>query len=190
MLLGLHLWHSAWLSFLLYHGAILVVLARKNPHQHARRLVQGWDNRIGGGAIVFGLAGGVLLKVLAPRAGIDGAMIRPILGTLGLHGIGWPLFLAYHTVANPWFEEVFWRGRLADDSRRPVLNDFLFAGYHVLVLMLFLDWPWIVLAFGILSVAGWLWRQMRRENGGLLTPVISHLAADGSIMVVVYLLAR
>ncbi len=190
MILGLHLWHSPWLSFLLYHGAIVVILVMESPGRYARSLIRGWDKRIGWGAVAFGLAGGVLLKVLAPLAGIDGAGLRPVLGSLGLRGMGWPLFVVYHTLANPWFEEVFWRGRLGHDSRRPVLNDFLFAGYHMLVLMLFLDWPWLVPAFGILAVAGWLWRQLRRECGGLLTPVISHLAADGSIMIAVYWLAR
>ena len=69
-------------------------------------------------------------------------------------------------------------------------NDFLFAGYHLLVLVLFLEWIWILPALGVLLAAGWFWRQLRRRQGGLLLPVVSHMAADGGIMGVVYLLSR
>jgi len=188
MIVGLHLLGSAWVSFLIYHG--LVVLTIWRDAELRRDLVRGWCTKIGVAAIGFGIAGGAMMLLLAPYAGIDAALINPGLAKLGLAGAGWLLFVIYHTFVNPWFEEILWRGKLGCDSKRPVADDFLFAGYHVLVLMLFLDWIWIALAFVVLTIAGWFWRQLRRRFGGLLLPVLSHLAADGSIMIVVYMLSQ
>ena len=188
MIVGLHLLGSAWISFLIYHGLVLLVIRRDTGLM--RELVSGWNSRLGLAAVLFGLGGGLLIHTLAPLAGINAALINPALARLGLAGTGWLLFVAYHTLVNPWFEEILWRGKLGNPSPRPVIGDVLFAGYHVLVLVFFLEWPWIVLAFLTLVVAAWFWRQLRRLYGGLLLPVLSHLFADGSIMAVVYLLSR
>ncbi len=187
MLVGLYLLGSAWVSFLIYHGLVLLVIWRNRDLQ--RDLVRGWNLKVGLAAVVFGVAGGVLVYMLAPYAGLDGDRINPAIARLGLVGTGWLLFVVYHALVNPWFEEILWRGRLGRDSRRPVRGDFLFAGYHVLVLMLFLEGVWVFVAFAVLAVAGWFWRQLRRRYEGLLLPVLSHMAADGSIMAVVYLLS-
>lgn len=190
MVVGLHVFHSAWLAFAIYHGLILAVMLNKADRVHWQDLLRGWDWKLGGGAIVFGLGGGVLMYLLAPMAGIGKSMIEPALAKLGLNGVSWLIFVFYHSLVNPWFEEVLWRGKLGSPNLKPVLNDFLFAGYHALVLVLFLEWIWIALAFVVLTVAGWLWRQLKRERKGLLVPVISHLSADASIMFVVYILGR
>ncbi len=187
MLIGLHLLGSAWISFLIYHGLVLVAVWRDANLR--RDLLRGWHNRVGLGAIGFGVGGGVLIYTLAPYAGIKADLINPAIAKLGLTGTGWLLFVIYHTLVNPWFEEILWRGKLGHDGLKPVWGDVLFAGYHVLVLMLFLEWLWILLAFVVLIAAGWFWRQLRRRHEGLLLPVISHLAADGSIMAVVYMLS-
>jgi membrane protease YdiL (CAAX protease family) len=187
MLIGLHWLGSAWNSFLIYHGLVLVAVWRDADLR--RDLLRGWHNRVGLGAIGFGIGGGVLIYTLAPYAGINADLINPAIAKLGLTGTGWLLFVIYHTLVNPWFEEILWRGKLGHDGLRPVWGDVLFAGYHVLVLMLFLEWSWTLLAFAVLVAAGWFWRQLRRRHQGLLLPVISHLAADGSIMAVVYMLS-
>lgn len=187
MVVGLHLLGSAWISFLIYHGLVLVAVWRAPDLR--RDLLRGWHNVVGWGAAGFGIGGGVLIFVLAPYAGINADLINPAITKLGLSGTGWLLFVIYHTLVNPWFEEILWRGKLGSDSLKPVWGDVFFAGYHVLVLMLFLEWLWILLAFFILVGAGWLWRQLRRRHKGLLLPVVSHLAADGSIMLVVYMLS-
>lgn len=190
MILGLHLGRSAWLSFALYHGGILLVMLRPEARHHMGRLLSGWDWRQGTAAIVFGLGGGLLTYALAPIAGLDGPRLAAEMARLGLQGPAWILFALYHALLNPWFEEVFWRGRLGDDRRGLVANDLLFAGYHILVLTLFLDWGWVLLSFLVLTAAGWLWRQMRRARRGLLLPVLSHLAADAGIMAAVYRLIQ
>ncbi len=190
MILGLYAFHSAWVAFGFYHGLILIVMLSEKNRSYWPELIVGWDWRVGVGAIVFGLGGGVVLCFLAPLAGFDSLMIGPVLSRLGLQGGSWLLFVFYHSLINPWFEEVFWRGKLGSNKKGPVLNDLFFAGYHILVLILFLDWIWILLAAVILTIAGWLWRQIRQQRQGLLLPVISHMSADASIMAVVYWLNK
>lgn len=186
MIIGLYAFNSAWLAFILYHLSIIFFVRKEKLSP----LIKGWDWKIGIGAIVFGLLGGIILYLLAPSAGVDSFMLSPILDRLGLQGFWWLLFVIYHFTVNPWFEEIFWRQKLGKSSKRLVKNDFFFAGYHVLVLALFLQWMWILLAFVILLTAAWLWRQLARRYEGLILPVLSHMAADASIMIVVYLLAR
>ncbi len=189
MSLGLFALKSAWVSFAIYHGLVLITLLSTKDRGFWKSLIEGWNPRMGLGAIAFGLVGGMVLFFLAPLAGINQAVLEPGLAKLGLHGTPWLLFVFYHSLVNPWFEELLWRGKLGSDSRWPVLNDFLFSGYHMLVLVLFLDWVWMLLAFGILTLAGWFWRQLRQHFKGLLLPVLSHMAADSSIMAVAYLLS-
>jgi len=189
VVLGLHVFRSAWVAFLIYHGLVLLFLPCKNNKALWKELLQGWDCKIGPGAIFFGVGGGLVLHLLAPTAGINQDMIVPVLQRLGLKGTWWLLFLCYHSLINPWLEEILWRGKLGSLSKRPVLNDLLFAGYHLLVLVLFLDWIWLLIALMLLTLAGWLWRQMRRQQDGLLLPVVSHMAADASIMFVVYFIS-
>ncbi len=190
MILGLHMLQSAWVAFAIYHGLIFLSLAAVKNRPLWKELLQGWDMKLGLGAVVFGLGGGVVLYLLAPLAEINQAMIDPVLGRLGLQGIWWFVFVLYHSLVNPWFEEILWRGKLGDGKKWPVVNDLLFAGYHLLVLVLFLDWIWLVLSIVLLTLAGWLWRLMRSHQKGLLLPVISHMAADTSIMVVIYYISR
>jgi hypothetical protein len=190
MVVGLYVLKSAWISFAIYHGLILCVFLFAGNRAWWKKLIEGWSPGVGLGSMMFGITGGIILYFLAPWAGIDKAMLEAGLAKLGLQGAPLLLFTIYHALVNPWFEEILWRGKLGSDSRRLVLNDFLFSGYHLLVLVLFMDWWWMFPAFGILTVSGWFWRQIKRHQKGLVVPVLSHLAADASIMLVVLNLLR
>ncbi len=189
MVIGLFVFGNAWLSFAIYHGLILVVMLNRDNRRFWHELFAGWQWLPALGAIVFGLGGGVILYLLAPVAGVNAETLKPVLSGFALTGYLWPAFILYHTFVNPFVEEVFWRGRLGSDCKNLKMIDFLFAGYHILVLVWFLDILFILLAFVILTVASWLWRQMRRKYGGLILPVLSHMTADGSIMFAAYFLS-
>nr|MBA4405318.1 hypothetical protein [Nanoarchaeum sp.] len=189
MLIGLYLFKNAWLAFLIYHILIISVLAYNKKLKSWKLMFKGFNLKLTIYSIVFGLLGGVILYFLAPYADLK-SNITPILISLGLSGTLWLTFVIYHSLVNPWFEESYWRGYLGSSKKGLIATDFIFSGYHLLVLAIFLNWYWLILAFILLTLAAWFWRQLARKNKGLLIPILSHMAADASIMIVVYLLSN
>jgi membrane protease YdiL (CAAX protease family) len=108
------------------------------------------------------------------------------LRSIGLTSSSWPMFIAYFTLVNPFIEEYFWRGVLASETKNLHFIDVIYAGYHALILWGRVHPFSILFAVIILTSAGWLWRQIAREDNGLLAPVLGHMAADLSILSTVY----
>ena len=106
--------------------------------------------------------------------------------TLGLTKSTWPGFIAYFVFVNPFVEEYYWRGFLGSPTKSLFISDFLYAGFHALILIGKVQIGSIIFSLAVLSLAGWLWRQMARENGGLLAPLLGHMAADLTILLAVY----
>jgi uncharacterized protein len=105
---------------------------------------------------------------------------------LGLTSSTWPLFITYFVLVNPFLEEYFWRGYLGSPTRRLYASDFLYAGFHGLILLGKMQAGTVLYSLGVLVLAGWFWRQLARLNGGLLASVLGHMAADFTILVTVY----
>jgi hypothetical protein len=84
-------------------------------------------------------------------------------------------------------EEYYWRGFLGSAVKTLQVGDFIYAGYHALILWDKVHPISILFALVFLVTAGWLWRQMAREDDGLLAPVLGHAAADFTILVCVML---
>ena len=107
--------------------------------------------------------------------------------SLGLTRTTWPIFITYFVLVNPLVEEYFWRGYLGSPTKRLYPSDFLYSGFHGLILLG--NMP-VVAILGILIVlvlAGWFWRQLARADGGLLAPVLGHMTADLTILMAIYL---
>ena len=47
----------------------------------------------------------------------------------------------------------------------------------------------ILYSLTVLVLAGWFWRQIAREDQGLLAPVVGHMAVDFTILMTIYRLA-
>ncbi len=180
---GMHVFENGWVAILGYHLSICIVLTAGGGWSKAREIFRGWNARIGTAVAVVCSICGVLIVVLWPLARLDNVDMTSQLGRLGLGDWSFALYAAYYCLFNPWLEEVFWRGYYASHLARPVISDVLFAGYHVFVLVLFVEWMWLVLAFVILLFSGWMWRYLARKYGGLLIPASSHLTANVSIIV-------
>jgi len=181
VLLGLYVLRSAWASVLVYHAGMIIALAARRRDWST--WFRGWHT---GWAIALALMGalaGEAFCLLWPVLGLEGLKFE--VARLGLSGPGFVFFLWYFAVAGSWLEEAYWRGLLFSESRGPVLNDVFFAGYHVLVLRLFLDWPWVVVSAIALTITAWIWRQVARRCGGMLVPGLSHLTADVGIVLAV-----
>jgi membrane protease YdiL (CAAX protease family) len=138
-------------------------------------------------SVAIGACAGVVLYLLWPLLSVPpdiGVYIRSI----GLTPSSWPVFIAYYVLVNPFLEEYFWRGCLGSKAKHPILNDFLFAGYHMIVLAGSIAVPWLAVVFLVLCVAAWYWRQISIITGGLLAAILSHLAADITVILAIFYL--
>ena len=98
----------------------------------------------------------------------------------------WPVFITYFVLVNPLIEEYFWRGYLGSPTRGLYPSDFLYAGFHGLILMEKMQFGAVLYSLVVLTLAGWFWRQLARADGGLLAPVLGHMAADFTILMAIY----
>jgi membrane protease YdiL (CAAX protease family) len=183
--IGVFLLHSAWLTLISYHAGIVVLLLVERQGLSTLRVLPKRQIGLACAAGAFGLSGGIVLYLLWPSLGIPTGF-GASLSRMGLSGIGWFGFILYFSIINPGLEEVYWRGYLGSASHAMTLNDLLFSGYHLLVLVQFLKIPWLFLVFIVLAFAGWAWRQFARLGDGLLVPVISHFIADLAVILVIY----
>ena len=180
---GLYIFHNAWIAILGYHAGILLILKLAHFKSSAsfRPTAQIWKT-IGFGAL-GGLAG-LAMWFLWPYVFMSPSLAWTV-ERWGLTRAAWPLFIAYSALVNPWLEELYWRGWLGSASRRPVVNDAFFAGFHLVILAPFLPGLWLAVVFFVLAAAGWMWREVTRHTDSLLLSALCHLAADVSILLVI-----
>jgi hypothetical protein len=132
---------------------------------------------------------GIILYFLWPIFGIANDLPAQ-LQSLGLASFTWSAFIAYFSLVNPLIEEYFWRGFLGSNSKNLYASDPLYAGYHALILWGKVHPFSILFAVILLTILGWSWRQIAREDDGLFAPVLGHMAADLSITLCVYLMCK
>ena len=111
------------------------------------------------------------------------------LAAIGLNASTWFWFIAYFTLANPFFEEYFWRGVLGSDAEPFHIGDLVYAGYHIMVVWNKTHPFSMVFMVLVLTLAGWFLRQLYRRDKSLLAPVLGHMVADFSILLAVYFMA-
>jgi len=186
--IGLLVFHNAWLAILGYHALMVAILLLDRVKLSPKQSLRGNTCWIPFVTALAGVSGGLLLYVLWPLLSVPDD-ISLYIRSIGLNEQTWPVFLAYFIIINPLIEEYYWRGYLASSTRRMAMNDLLFAGYHLLVLAGQMETVWLLVVFCTLVGGAWFWRQMNRINGGLLASVVSHMAADISVMLAVYFLA-
>lgn len=187
--IGLLLLHNAWIAILAYHAGIIAVVMASPAKFNPQCLFQTNNWKIPAVAAAIGVGGGILVYSLLPLIG-SSIGLDQYLPTIGLTHTTWPFFILYFFLVNPFLEEYYWRGFLCSDSKRITLNDLLFAGYHLLVLAAIISVFWLVIIFLALVLGAWIWRQADRLSQGLLPSTVSHLAADLSVMLAVFLILR
>jgi hypothetical protein len=181
--IGLYVFQNAWAAIGFYHVGILCFLITDRKRPPLRNLLSGW-NITWAGFIPAAALSGVLIDSLWPSMQHFNLDVQ--LTGYGLDGASWTLFLLYYAFFNPLLEQVYWRGYLGHPGRRVRIEDVAFAGYHFFTMICFVQWSWALISFIILTGTAWLWRQIVRETGGLLIPLLSHISADVSIIWIVH----
>ena len=185
ILVGLVVFHSVWVTLIFYHVGMILYLVFNWEGKQGEFSLSVKNICLGAVAILFGIFGGVFLYFLWPFLGIA-LDLGEALTRLGLSGSSWIVFILYFSLVNPVLEELYWRGYLGKDASSPVVQDFLFSGYHIIILAIFVGIPWLLVVFIVLSGTAWLWRQFTRISGSLLLSSISHMAADLTVILVIY----
>jgi hypothetical protein len=186
VLAGLYWLRSAWAALLLYHLGMVAYLASTGRLRLPR--LPGSDLRAAIAFTAFGLAAWPALYFLWPLARLPGLELSDALSKYGLRGASFVTFAAYYSTLHPLLEEMFWRFETAS-SGISILEDLLFAGYHLLVLAFFLKPFYIFTVFAILAVSAMSWRRMVLR-GGRLEAFLSHAAGDAATMAAAVMLMR
>jgi membrane protease YdiL (CAAX protease family) len=184
--IGVFWFHHALWALLGFHLAIVLSLLLGRSSVPVKVLFQSNDIRWVVLSILLCGSSGVTLYYLWPFFGVTNDL-PGVLESFSLSSLTWPIFIAYFVLVNPLIEEYFWRGYLGSLTKRLYPSDFFYAGFHGLVLIGKMPVSAVFYSLIVLTLAGWLWRQLARENGGLLAPVMGHMAADLSILMAIYL---
>ena len=189
VILGVFLFHNAWIAILLYHAILALCVCMVNRAM-VSELKKGffWSQ-----AFLLGfpaLLCGFIIYGFWAYAKTDTADLSTVLHTYKLDDLAGGLFAVYSILVNPILEELFWRGCWNLSSRKPAFIDLAFAGYHGLALALILKPVYVIAAIGFLAGVSWLFRYLKQINRGLAIPYIMHLAADISIISSVWHLSR
>ncbi len=187
VMLGLLLFHNAWVAILTYHAGMTAVMLLSKLVVPLKRIIRSTNHNLLIFSVVIGASGGILLYLLWPLLSVP-SDISAYMQSIGLTAATWPYFIVYYVIVTPFLEEYYWRGCLGSSATRPVLNDFLFAGYHLIVLSGKMGTLWLAVVFLVLSTAAWYWRQISRITGGLLAATLSHMAADIAVILAIYFL--
>lgn len=185
---GMFIFRNAWAALLGFHAAILLTLANARPAIPFSSLLKSRSPRRLAANILLGLLAGVVLYFLWDHLGTPPTLAADLRAS-GLGPGTWAPFILYFTLVNPPLEEVFWRVFLGSDARGFVPMDLVFAAYHLMILAGRASPLSLLLALACLVFIAWFWRQTAREDGGLLGPVLGHMAADLSILVCILLRA-
>jgi len=190
VLIGLYIFRNAWISIGLYHLGMTAFLMTDTRGASLKTACSGWNPA----AAVFGIALSVMIFPVIwffwKYMELGSIPLNAVLANLGLQGTSWLFFMIYFSTVQPVLEELFWRGYLGCGGLRGLWTDAAFAGYHILVLAQFFKVPWLVIAFAILTMVAFIWRSMTSKLKGLRVPILSHIAADISIIVAIDTLRR
>lgn len=184
--LGLFVFHSTWGALVGFHIAIIISLLIARPKLHVSILLKSTNIKWIVLSVLLCGSSGVSLYFLWDTFKFANDLPAQV-KALGLTSATWPPFIAYFALVNPLIEEYFWRGHFGSPTKSLYLYDFIYSGLHFLILIGRVHSFSIVFGLAVLVFAGWLWRQIAREDQGLLAPVLGHMAADFAILMAVYL---
>jgi membrane protease YdiL (CAAX protease family) len=189
-LIGLYVLKNAWVAIGLYHLGISVLLITGDGSNLLKKVPMGWNSIAVVISVVMSVMIFPILFFFWRFMQLENTSLASILTNFGLHEASWFFFMIYFSTVQPLLEEVYWRGYLGCGYQHLSWTDLAFAGYHILVLAWFIKLPWLVIAFIVLTSVAYIWRYLASKLEGLIVPLLSHIVADISIIVAIYVLIQ
>lgn len=183
--IGIFWVQNAFAALLGFHLAIILSLLLAGSQVPVNVLFKSRDIRWVILSVLLCGSSGISLYLFWTYFDVVGNLSAHI-GSFGLTSSTWPFFITYFVLVNPLIEEYFWRGYLGSPTRRLYPSDFLYSGFHGLILMGKIQTVAVLYSLIVLVLAGWFWRQIARADEGLLAPVLGHMAADFTILMTIY----
>lgn len=183
--IGLFWFPNAWVALLGFHFGIILSVLLARSQLPVKFLFKSNDIRWVVLNILLCGSAGISLYFFRSYSGLGNDLPAQV-ESLGLNSSNWTVFIAYFSLVNPFIEEYFWRGYLGSPTKGLYISDFLYAGFHALILVDKMPTGSIIKSLIVLVLAGWLWRQIARADQGLLASVLGHMAADFTILTAVY----
>jgi hypothetical protein len=190
ILIGLYIFKNAWIAIGLYHLGIVFFLVVGDRNSLLKKIRKGWNTTMAATGIVVSVMTFFLIFTLWEYMQLEDIRLDNALVGFGLHGSSWFFFMIYFSTIQPFLEELYWRGYMGYNHKFFSWMDLAFAGYHILVLCLFIKWLWLIIAFIVLTAAAFGFRRIAYKLEGLAVPLLSHIAADVSIIAVTNALIR
>ncbi|MEM9443731.1 MAG: CPBP family glutamic-type intramembrane protease [Verrucomicrobiota bacterium] len=188
MFLGLYIFENAWVTIILYHFLMLLAMSISLSNEDFSKIFKGLNLPscllIGG---IYLQAGPCLFFI---HKYIDTSSWLSILSEWGLSGWSLGLFMLYFFTVNPVLEESFWRNLLGSKSKKLIIEDVLFGTYHSMILVHFVPVSILLVSVSALIIAAYIWRQQTTRLGGTLVPIMTHAAADLSLIMALWYIAK
>ncbi len=166
---------NGWLAILAYHAQILFWL-KPGETQHKLN-----NKRILLTALPTVLAGPILYFLLPYIAKTN---LSIWLEEYQISGLSLMLMIPYFGIIHPYLEELHWQ----KIREKNYISHIVFAGYHIIVLYSFVKIPWLIACFFTLATASTIWQYTTKKTNSIVPAVISHILADLSIIIAVYII--
>ncbi len=187
--MGLYIFSNAWLALLAYHFVIIIVLIKRNKTlRNINYFIE--NKKILISSIILILFILPFLLVTWDYIKLTDLNLSNMLMKFSLDGFSFVVFIIYFFTIHPILEELYWRLIITYKKNTKVdfLFDILFAGYHILVLILFVKITFVILSFIVLAISGMIWRYIIKRYQDYLTVFVTHAIADLLIIVAVYII--
>lgn len=184
---GLYLFNSLWIAIALYFSIIIFSLILFHESSFPQKIFMGKNFRLTVLLSFLTASNGFLVYYLWPILEKPGMPLADILVKLGLTEQLWIILILCYCLLTPVLEEYFWRELMGSQKKTPDLSDFMYAGYHVPTLLIFVKPVFALIIFFVLTAAACIWRNIRNSQNGLFVPVVSHFIADVSTIFAIYL---
>ncbi|MGD9677355.1 MAG: CPBP family glutamic-type intramembrane protease [Vulcanibacillus sp.] len=188
---GLYVLSNAWIALLSYHLVIVIVLIKRNKElKKIRYLIT--NKKIFLSSIILTLFTLPLLILLWDFIKLPNLDLSNMLKKFNLDGISFVLFIIYIATIHPVLEELYWRLIITYEKSNKLdfLFDIIFAGYHILVLTLFVKIPFVIISVIVLAISGMFWRYIIKRYQDYLSVFAMHSIADLLIMIAIFTLTN